>query len=139
MCFFKQKTAYEMLISDWSSDVFSSDLRDCPDSLDVEVDEHVPAKDEIQPLGSACRGGIGIRRQIQVAERDPAAVPAAEGEPVSLAAKIARGEIVLLASKRPFPINGGSRLRQGSARDVGGEDMRTLRQPLLLQIGRAHV
>src|SRR3546814_4399882 len=24
--FFKQKTAYEMLISDWSSDVFSSDL-----------------------------------------------------------------------------------------------------------------
>src|SRR3546814_16515998 len=25
--FFKQKTAYEMRISDWSSDVFSSDLR----------------------------------------------------------------------------------------------------------------
>src|SRR3546814_5072267 len=25
--FFKQKTAYEMLISDWSSDVCSSDLR----------------------------------------------------------------------------------------------------------------
>src|SRR3546814_8518151 len=30
--FFKQKTAYEMRISDWSSDVCSSDLRDgwCP-------------------------------------------------------------------------------------------------------------
>src|SRR3546814_15383639 len=26
MCFVKQKTAYEMRISDWSSDVFSSDL-----------------------------------------------------------------------------------------------------------------
>src|SRR3546814_2879213 len=26
LCFFKQKTAYEMLISDWSSDVCSSDL-----------------------------------------------------------------------------------------------------------------
>src|SRR3546814_6283526 len=26
--FFKQKTAYEMRISDWSSDVFSSDLDD---------------------------------------------------------------------------------------------------------------
>src|SRR3546814_10690029 len=26
---FKQKTAYEMRISDWSSDVCSSDLRDC--------------------------------------------------------------------------------------------------------------
>src|SRR3546814_3123986 len=28
--FFKQKTAYEMRISDWSSDVCSSDLRDRP-------------------------------------------------------------------------------------------------------------
>src|SRR3546814_7646820 len=27
VCFFKQKTAYEMLISDWSSDVFSSELQ----------------------------------------------------------------------------------------------------------------
>src|SRR3546814_4634745 len=27
--FFKQKTAYEMRISDWSSDVCSSDLVDC--------------------------------------------------------------------------------------------------------------
>src|SRR3546814_6070329 len=26
MCFFKQKTAYEMRISDWSSDMCSSDL-----------------------------------------------------------------------------------------------------------------
>src|SRR3546814_10723230 len=29
--FFKQKTAYEMRISDWSSDVCSSDLDDDPD------------------------------------------------------------------------------------------------------------
>src|SRR3546814_982797 len=28
--FFKQKTAYEMRISDWSSDVYSSDLNDPP-------------------------------------------------------------------------------------------------------------
>src|SRR3546814_8231383 len=27
--FFKQKTAYELRISDWSSDVCSSDLNDC--------------------------------------------------------------------------------------------------------------
>src|SRR3546814_4631779 len=35
--FFKQKTAYEMRISDWSSDVCSSDLnvRDVPMSIDV--------------------------------------------------------------------------------------------------------
>src|SRR3546814_18650282 len=29
-CFFKQKTAYEMRISDWSSDVCSSDLSTAP-------------------------------------------------------------------------------------------------------------
>src|SRR3546814_9811514 len=29
-CFFKQKTAYEMRISDWSADVCSSDLRRTP-------------------------------------------------------------------------------------------------------------
>src|SRR3546814_4984109 len=28
VCFFKQKTAYEMRISDWSSDVCSSDLEE---------------------------------------------------------------------------------------------------------------
>src|SRR3546814_2445919 len=43
--FFKQKTAYEMRISDWSSDVCSSDLRGgaCPDKsnlmLGIEVIE----------------------------------------------------------------------------------------------------
>src|SRR3546814_1061902 len=34
--FFKQKTAYEMRISDWSSDVCSSDLHD-PDSCIIDV------------------------------------------------------------------------------------------------------
>src|SRR3546814_7910034 len=36
ICFFKQKTAYEMRISDWSSDVCSSDLRNryAPEALD---------------------------------------------------------------------------------------------------------
>src|SRR3546814_5097702 len=47
-CFFKQKTAYEMRISDWSSDVCSSDLfrigeiRDHPDvALLGEVDDRL--------------------------------------------------------------------------------------------------
>src|SRR3546814_9986233 len=35
--FFKQKTAYEMRISDWSSDVCSSDLRS------LSIDDDVPA------------------------------------------------------------------------------------------------
>src|SRR3546814_3228859 len=38
--FFKQKTAYEMRISDWSSDVCSSDLREVV-WLSVELRQHV--------------------------------------------------------------------------------------------------
>src|SRR3546814_16279931 len=36
LCFFKQKTAYEMRISDWSSDVCSSDLADIGVAVAVE-------------------------------------------------------------------------------------------------------
>src|SRR3546814_11527727 len=36
--FFKQKTAYEMRISDWSSDVCSSDLLSCPFREDERPD-----------------------------------------------------------------------------------------------------
>src|SRR3546814_6017273 len=35
--FFKQKTAYEMRISDWSSDVCSSDLAICPEVCAVNL------------------------------------------------------------------------------------------------------
>src|SRR3546814_9497397 len=40
--FFKQKTAYEMRISDWSSDVCSSDLIGAsgPDILSASADKH---------------------------------------------------------------------------------------------------
>src|SRR3546814_414315 len=40
VCFFKQKTAYEMRISDWSSDVCSSDLEQARrrDSLGIDRD-----------------------------------------------------------------------------------------------------
>src|SRR3546814_5457455 len=44
--FFKQKTAYEMRISDWSSDVCSSDLRDRNRA----------------PFKLGCGGGTQIRR-----------------------------------------------------------------------------
>src|SRR3546814_4316683 len=45
-CFFKQKTAYELRISDWSSDVCSSDLRD----LD---EQHRPVGHRHRPFGKA--------------------------------------------------------------------------------------
>src|SRR3546814_8742763 len=41
ICFFKQKTAYKMRISDWSSDVCSSDLcaqRIRDDQIDILID-----------------------------------------------------------------------------------------------------
>src|SRR3546814_1685467 len=48
--FFKQKTAYEMRISDWSSDVCSSDL-DCEISGTFEGDLTVTDLLVVQPTG----------------------------------------------------------------------------------------
>src|SRR3546814_10710343 len=53
-CFFKQKTAYEMRIIDWSSDVCSSDLRrvrrrDEPANLSRHSD------DGLSPVRGGCR------------------------------------------------------------------------------------
>src|SRR3546814_4143479 len=42
--FFKQKTAYEMRISDWSSDVCSSDLRD-GGGLDHRLERHAEGEE----------------------------------------------------------------------------------------------
>src|SRR3546814_2454149 len=42
--FFKQKTAYEMRISDWSSDVCSSDLLDTPPVLPVDDSRVISAQ-----------------------------------------------------------------------------------------------
>src|SRR3546814_5744386 len=63
MCFVKQKTAYEMRISDWSSDVCSSELGGLVEVLDVDdgllriddaevhyridLDRHVVARDHV--------------------------------------------------------------------------------------------
>src|SRR3546814_18697068 len=44
--FFKQKTAYEMRISDWSSDVCSSDLHGQQDEAEHELPAVGPAADE---------------------------------------------------------------------------------------------
>src|SRR3546814_5559244 len=67
--FFKQKTAYEMLISDWSSDVCSSDLRVVVDAVADEdqrrrqIDrpfERVGAGDHVLPLREiVCPAGAG--------------------------------------------------------------------------------
>src|SRR3546814_4410370 len=57
--FFKQKTAYEMRISDWSSDVCSSDLRirarcrNAPDGAAAPVFPARPAGAAAQPVRAA--------------------------------------------------------------------------------------
>src|SRR3546814_1766528 len=50
--FFKQKTAYEMRISDWSSDVCSSDLQPLLRDLDHQRDEPDDAEGDVQPVGA---------------------------------------------------------------------------------------
>src|SRR3546814_18401753 len=50
--FFKQKTAYEMRISDWSSDVCSSDLLRQPHRMALE------------PLGQIMGGGLSFQGRV---------------------------------------------------------------------------
>src|SRR3546814_1665707 len=84
--FFKQKTAYEMRISDWSSDVCSSDLRRRPPTGLIHQlgeqrrDEFAPALagEEILRGGLRCRIMVGDR-QLEPGEADLAV---AGGRPV---------------------------------------------------------
>src|SRR3546814_10826783 len=63
--FFKQKTAYEMRISDWSSDVCSSDLAD-PLALLTRVEVHASSLQLLMPvrLLAPVRAGLGEGEQI---------------------------------------------------------------------------
>src|SRR3546814_5679578 len=75
--FFKQKTAYEMRISDWSSDVCSSDLAGQHGQLRTEGVEHAQQETELAGTGPRHRlvGMRGRTRQIRapggVQEREP--------------------------------------------------------------------
>src|SRR3546814_12647342 len=70
--FFKQKTAYEMRISDWSSDVCSSDL-----STIVGVVDDVryrSVRDPLQPIFYLYDTGIVSQLMIRFQGRSPSAV-----------------------------------------------------------------
>src|SRR3546814_5838730 len=60
--FFKQKTAYEMRISDWSSDVCSSDLN----TLDLDAVEQDQGKDRQGQAQGGVRIGSRHDTEIQV-------------------------------------------------------------------------
>src|SRR3546814_5476745 len=64
--FFKQKTAYEMRISDWSSDVCSSDLQACGRIGEAQqgVDARLSGRSE---AGNAAEmGGVAGNRQQEI-------------------------------------------------------------------------
>src|SRR3546814_5624035 len=77
--FFKQKTAYDMRISDWSSDVCSSDLRTFPDGAGHRLpllfrvsrtDDHLVRRLVAARLGAF--GRLAPRRDRVTAARCPA-------------------------------------------------------------------
>src|SRR3546814_4367773 len=56
--FFKQKTAYEMRISDWSSDVCSSDLLEWIDKGDGGETADTDRNGEIDPIETTLEWGV---------------------------------------------------------------------------------
>src|SRR3546814_19201764 len=81
--FFKQKTAYEMRISDWSSDVCSSDL---PDGRDPPcLDRPSGRSDTGQSHGSRQAPAISHRRRDDrrdLLQRDERGEPPVSGQPL---------------------------------------------------------
>src|SRR3546814_5129313 len=62
-CFFcKQKTAYEMRISDWSLDVCSSDLHQRGDAVDAEGDAAVRRRAVPERVEQEAELGLGLLR-----------------------------------------------------------------------------
>src|SRR3546814_8694453 len=86
--FFKQKTAYDMRISDWSSDVCSSDL----DELHLQPAEHLGLLEHLRlQVGGAVPGGFAAGGGVH-GEDQPAALVAA--------GRTGRGGVRQLAQER---------------------------------------
>src|SRR3546814_14167757 len=69
--FFKQKTAYEMLISDWSADVCSSDLLD--DTLNLAVGDVIQVWTWVTAVRTGTVGKVGVFAVTNVIDNDAAA------------------------------------------------------------------
>src|SRR3546814_1705068 len=110
--FFKQKTAYEMRISDWSSDVFSSDL--------IETDKATMEFEAIDE-GTISRiaipeGAEGVKVGTVIAELTE------EGE--SSAAKPAKREHVASNGKAPEPESDRTQKAKSGPRELAATSER---------------
>src|SRR3546814_14837045 len=110
--FFKQKTAYEMRISDWSSDVCSSDLRPLSDD---ELDDLLS---ELQKRQKRARA------ESQFGTADEAVIAAADNfaKEMAEAAVIERRNAALNLMRR---LEGLDFVRRSEERRVGKEGLRT--------------
>src|SRR3546814_19354339 len=132
--FFKQKTAYEMRISDWSSDVCSSDL-----AGGGEADHHVvdaPARQEIELRQQ--RGDVGVPLVDVLHQQCPVAVAEA-GEFLLPERAVADGPGVALAivpdqaRQRGVLAGQAGEVRRSDRRDEAGEGV-SAQQRLLLPL-----
>src|SRR3546814_8050772 len=123
--FFKQKTAYEMRISDWSSDVCSSDLASGGDVRVAGID-YGPLNED--GLARARRGRVGIVLQSfhllpTMTSVENVAVPLEiAGASDAFARAAAELEAVGLGHRLPHysaPLSGGEQQRVAIAREVG--------------------
>src|SRR3546814_1081976 len=109
--FFKQKTAYEMRISDWSSDVCSSDLRQLPvtdvrrqrDDAPLEPGQPLRSRHRLD-MGHEPRGRLPVRRhQIAETHGEVAEHPEAERKSVvegkSVAVRVEHGGRRIIKTK----------------------------------------
>src|SRR3546814_3322595 len=81
--FFKQKTAYEMRISDWSSDVCSSDLQWQPDVRRIQPVAPAPYGQQGQGPGGPQVPGQVAQRACRVRQAGPVERCGVPGFPVA--------------------------------------------------------
>src|SRR3546814_12485545 len=133
--FFKQKTAYEMRISDWSSDVCSSDLADCRMRTALDNPCRAVFRAPVRRRGqSRCLAPVRNRKRARTWRAVPRCAAGCGKLPGLCAAARARGDPDRLFRRRPLcrsnPRPPGARQTTGppeigsaSRRDKGGKDV----------------
>src|SRR3546814_8750995 len=129
--FFKQKTAYEMRISDWSSDVCSSDLITLQDgkTIDLKLPKGVEDGTQMRLTGKGQPGPGGAGDAIITIEIKPHPFFERDGNNVRLNLPVTLDEAVNGARVKVPTVDGPVML----GIPAGSSSGKTL------QIGRAHV